>query len=281
MSASSVVRAGPLHPLRARRAVVLGDAHFDPTAEEHVLRLARFVARASAEADLLVILGDLFDYWLGPKHLRLARLEPLREALRAARERGCRSALVTGNRDFLLDPATAQWLGAEHAGEWVALELAGERWLLTHGDALCLDDRGYMRLRRVTHSRAVHWLSRALPLWCLAVIARRLRLASQRSQARRRARGGAYAERAFPIRPPAVEAALEQGGPWAGLVCGHVHVAKSWCGGRGGRFLVLPAFEREDGHLVLEVGRSPAFASATGSLAIEPVEVAPGALTYP
>jgi UDP-2,3-diacylglucosamine hydrolase len=281
VSARPLVRSSPLHHLCARRAVVLGDAHFDPTSEEHVARLARFVEHASSRVDLIVILGDLFDYWLGTKHLRLARLEPLREALLAARERGCRSALVTGNRDFLLDPATAHWLGAEHAGEWVALELGEERWLLTHGDALCVDDRGYMRLRRVTHSRAVHWLSRALPLWCLAVIARRLRRASQRSQAKRRARGGAYGDRAFPIRPPAVETALEREGPWAGLVCGHVHVAKSWRGGRGGRFLVLPAFERDDGHLVLEAGRSPAFASAGAPLAIAPVEVAPGALTYP
>ncbi|MBK9383477.1 MAG: metallophosphoesterase [Planctomycetes bacterium] len=279
MSAAAPPRPESALRVLARRAVILADAHFDPTSESDVQRLARFVARASERADLLVVLGDLFDYWLGRKHLRLARLAPLREAFLEARARGCRCVLVSGNRDFLLDSSTAAELGAEHGGEWVDLELAsGERWLLTHGDALCLEDVGYMRLRRVTHSRAVHWLSRALPLWALRALALRLRKASQRSQARRRAQG--YGARIFPIRPPAVEAVLASGGPWLGLVCGHVHVARRWRGGPGGEFLVLPAFESADGHLVLESGCAPAFADAEASLAVAPRPVAPGALTY-
>ncbi|MBL8900357.1 MAG: metallophosphoesterase [Planctomycetes bacterium] len=284
MTPSASSRLAPARPspalrVTARRAVILGDAHFDPTSDADVERLARFVARAALDADLLVVLGDLFDYWLGRKHLRLARLGPLREAFDAARQRGCRCLLATGNRDFLLDAPTAAALGAEHGGEWIELELSsGERWLLTHGDALCLDDRGYMRLRRITHSRAVHWLSRALPLWALRAIAVRLRRASQRSQARRREQG--YGGRSFPIRPPAVEAVLADGGPRAGLVCGHVHLARHWVGGAGGAFLVLPAFERDDGHLVLESGRAPSFAAAGAPLEIAPRPVAPGALTY-
>jgi UDP-2,3-diacylglucosamine hydrolase len=279
MSAAAPPRPESALRIAARRAVIFGDAHFDPTSESDVQRLARFVARASESADLLVVLGDLFDYWLGRKHLRLARLEPLRDAFLTAKARGCRCVLVTGNRDFLLDASTAAELGADHGGEWVEVELAsGERWLLTHGDALCLDDAGYMRLRRFTHSRAVHWLSRALPLWMLRRLALRLRVASQRSQARRRAQG--YGVRSFPIRPPAVEAVLGSGGPWVGLVCGHVHLARHWRGGPGGDFLVLPAFESGDGHLVLASGSAPAFASEAAPLAVAPREVAPGALTY-
>ena len=51
----------------------------------------------------LVVLGDLFDAWVGPAHARLSGAARIVAALHAAHARGLAIQLVPGNRDFLLD----------------------------------------------------------------------------------------------------------------------------------------------------------------------------------
>jgi UDP-2,3-diacylglucosamine hydrolase len=59
---------------------------------------------------------------------------------------------------------------------------AGSRWLLTHGDALCLSDEGYMRFR--SEVRAPEWQRAFLarPLAQRKEIARGLREQSEAAQ---------------------------------------------------------------------------------------------------
>ncbi|HVS18546.1 MAG TPA: UDP-2,3-diacylglucosamine diphosphatase, partial [Planctomycetota bacterium] len=51
----------------------------------------------------LVVLGDLFDAWIGPRHLELPAAAAAVEGLRALTDAGTRVDLLLGNRDFLLD----------------------------------------------------------------------------------------------------------------------------------------------------------------------------------
>lgn len=274
------VRAHRVEPIHAERVIVMGDAHFDPTSATHIDQFVAFVEACSVGAEYLVILGDLFDYWMGPKHLRLARLDPFRDALQRARSAGCRTLFVSGNCDFLMDGPTADALGMVHAGEWIDLRLGAARWLLTHGDNLCVQDLSYMRLRRVTHSRIFHWLSHVLPVWALRQVAYHLRSASTRAQERRRESGQRGYTRPFPIQPEVVAEVLERDEADLGLICGHFHIAKHWRTTAGARFLVLPAFEFHSAHIVLERGSEPKFFSDGQLLEIDVKPVEPGALTY-
>ncbi|MBE3100012.1 MAG: UDP-2,3-diacylglucosamine diphosphatase [Planctomycetes bacterium] len=83
------------------RRLFLADVHLSPREPARTERLIRFLAREAARADEIYILGDLFDYWIGPKHLALGDYREALEALRrVARERPV--FFLIGNRDFYM-----------------------------------------------------------------------------------------------------------------------------------------------------------------------------------
>src|SRR5690606_33933501 len=58
-------------------------------------------------------------------------------------------------------------------------DLRGERVLLMHGDSLCIDDIGYMRMRRWLRNPLSLFILRHLPLTARHRIGRKLRNESQ------------------------------------------------------------------------------------------------------
>jgi UDP-2,3-diacylglucosamine hydrolase len=114
-------------------------------------------------ADAVFILGDLFEVWVGDDVLHGTAGAPEQGPGFEAR---CAQILKTaaqrldvffmhGNRDFLLGPAFAQACGMTLLDDPAVLGFAGQRWLLSHGDALCLDDTEYMQFR--TQVRHAQW----------------------------------------------------------------------------------------------------------------------------
>ena len=113
----------------------------------------------STPAQALFILGDLFEVWIGDDVLD----HPL-----GAWEQGCVAALakaaerlelfwIPGNRDFLTGDAFASRCGAVRLNDPCQLLLPSETCLLSHGDALCLQDHEYMTFRSLV--RSTEWQS--------------------------------------------------------------------------------------------------------------------------
>lgn len=136
----------------------------------------------NCDADALFILGDLFEAWPGDDAadapgfaqdcaLALAQVSSTRPVF-----------LMHGNRDFLLGDSMAQRCGLRLLPDPTVLDFAGVRWLLSHGDALCLADADYQRFR--AEVRAPAWQSRFLakPLAEREAMARDMRDASQAHQ---------------------------------------------------------------------------------------------------
>jgi UDP-2,3-diacylglucosamine hydrolase len=150
----------------------------------------RYLQRPPAErADALFILGDLFEVWVGDDVLT-----PTSTSHESAFLRCCVHLLHTfsrhtpvyfmaGNRDFLLGPDALQASGMQALDDPTVLECMGQRWLLSHGDALCLADTDYMQFRAKVRSAdwQAHFL--AQPLAEREALARGLR---QQSEARKR-----------------------------------------------------------------------------------------------
>jgi UDP-2,3-diacylglucosamine hydrolase len=84
-----------------------------------------------------------------------------------------------GNRDFLLGPVFATICGMALLADPTVLEFAGQRWLLSHGDALCLMDTDYMRFRAQVRSAAWQQEFLGQPLAQRQQIARALRTQSE------------------------------------------------------------------------------------------------------
>jgi UDP-2,3-diacylglucosamine hydrolase len=242
----------------------IADLHLDATQAEPCRGFAAWLAELRAPR--LVVLGDLFDAWVGPAHARLPGAALVLAALRA-RARDTALDLVPGNRDFLLGADFAERTGVTlHPHGFVGrLPAAGPtgRVLCVHGDELCTRDRAYQRLKRVVRSGPVAWLAPRLPDATALWAARRLRRASQRALVLKPA--------AEKEQQAAAALALARAHGAATLVCGHAHAFRDERL-EGLRWLVLDAFG--GGRDALQVGpKGTLEALASGARAAEP---APG-----
>jgi UDP-2,3-diacylglucosamine hydrolase len=134
------------------------------------------------DAGAVFILGDLFEVWVGDD----AALEPGFAADCAAVLQAAARVrpvfFMHGNRDFLVGDALMRSCGVTLLADPTALDFAGRRWLLTHGDALCLDDVDYQRFRQQVRQPAWQRDFLARPLAERQAIARDMR---SRSEARK------------------------------------------------------------------------------------------------
>jgi UDP-2,3-diacylglucosamine hydrolase len=135
-------------------------------------------------ADAVLMLGDLFEVWVGDdaRHgtFESRCVDVLREA---SRQRTL--AFLPGNRDFLVGDRLLAETGLQRLADPTVLEAFGQRWLLTHGDALCLADTAYQHFRQQVRGATwqAHFL--ALPLAERQRQARAMRDASAMHQARK------------------------------------------------------------------------------------------------
>jgi len=216
--------------------VVISDLHLDPERAEDCAGFIDWIERL--EAPRLAVLGDLFDYWVGPYHQGREGSQAVIRALSGLTGRGTRLELLCGNRDFLLEGTFGRATGAAVHPDGVLGRLeGGGRALLLHGDELCTRDLAYQRLRRITRSRLVQGLGPRLPHWISSRVARRLRRASQRALL-----GKTSEEKALQV-----EACREAARRLAAttLVCGHAHEPRDEAVGETLRWIVLGAFGEE------------------------------------
>lgn len=110
----------------------------------------------STQADAVFILGDLFEVWVGDDAAEVAGSFEA-ECVSVLRQTGERLALfiMQGNRDFLMGPALMQACLATGLPDPSVLTFAGQRWTLSHGDALCVSDLEYQAFRQQV--RSVAW----------------------------------------------------------------------------------------------------------------------------
>lgn len=133
-------------------------------------------------ADAVVMLGDLFEVWIGDD----VRHQPFESAcLEVLEEVAPRLTLafMAGNRDFLIG---ADWLHDAHTirlQDPTLLEAFGQRIVLMHGDELCRSDTGYQRFRQFVRQPAWQAAFLAKPLAERQAMARQIRDASEQKKA--------------------------------------------------------------------------------------------------
>ena len=148
---------------------LLADAHLGGPGGGAAPLVAQLAALPGEGAGRLIILGDLFQAWVGLPQFETSEVAALAPALLDLRRRGVRVDYVEGNRDFYLGRGAYARLFDEVALE-VAFEAGGRRYLAVHGDGLNDRDWKYRFWRRLSKSRPVEWCVRGVP----QAVARRL-----------------------------------------------------------------------------------------------------------
>ncbi len=138
-----------------------------------------FIKTTVADARAVYILGDLFDYWVGDEMLAMPFARQVGARLRTLAERGIALYVMAGNRDFLLGTRFAAAAGARVLEDPAVIKAFKHRLVLTHGDALCTEDRAYQRFRRFARGRAVQRFFLRWPLRARLALAAWIRALSQ------------------------------------------------------------------------------------------------------
>lgn len=211
--ATAPLRFEQLDPRPGWRIVdFISDLHLQAGEPATFMAFRRYLR--TTPADAVFILGDLFEVWVGDDSaLEPGLAQDCAQVLGAAASRRA-VFFMHGNRDFLVGQDFLASCGVTLLTDPTVLQFAGARWLLTHGDALCLGDTDYMAFR--AQVRTQQWRRDFLrqPLAQRQAIARALR---EQSEARKRS-GVSYAD----VDDGAARAWLEAAHAVA-MIHGHTH----------------------------------------------------------
>ncbi|MCP4202923.1 MAG: UDP-2,3-diacylglucosamine diphosphatase [bacterium] len=104
------------------------------------------------DCERLILLGDLFQVWVGSRRFETPEIALVVDSLQRLRDRGVPTHYIEGNRDFFLRgseyEAYFDSIGAEFS-----FETCGRRYLVVHGDGLNARDYLYRFWRRFSKNR--------------------------------------------------------------------------------------------------------------------------------
>ncbi len=197
------------------RALFLADAHLRKPSDLNYLALLAFLDEQCGKTDLLVLLGDIFEFWIG-KETVTDNYAPLVDAFERMHQQGTKLVYVEGNHDFHLGPVFTQRLNCQVLPDGGSIDLDGKKVFLAHGDLANPDDTGYRYLRKFLRSNMVRFLIRTLPNKLLMAIGDQAGNESRKSSVEQRRNSPA-----IEILQPYAETILAQG--HQAIVTGHYH----------------------------------------------------------
>lgn len=198
----------------SRATYFISDLHLSPQTEALTELLRRQLKQWESDAEVLYILGDLFEAWAGDEQLQHPYYAEIAALLRAS-SRHYKVFLLHGNRDFLLGDEFAKAAGLHILPDNTVIDLYGQKVVLAHGDALCTDDVAYQQFRQMVRDPA--WQQKFLSL---PMEARLQQVADARAQSQQDKQSKSM--EIMDVNQAAVDA-LVRAHDYAILIHGHTH----------------------------------------------------------
>ncbi len=152
------------------KIVFVADAHLKGLDDPNQASLVKFLDSLKG-IDLLVVLGDLFDFWGGDNKVVRKHYRPTLDALLRLKERGIRILYLEGNHDFSMGKFFIKALEADVYYECVELDAGDEKkFFLAHGD-LIAGGIGHAAWRQSLRSGLLRILMNAVGPWIVWKIA--------------------------------------------------------------------------------------------------------------
>lgn len=196
---------------------IASDIHLGPQTSATRTAFHAFLSQARAQADALILCGDIFDAWVGDDFALTSPPDWLSDTLDQFKQTADQIPLWLGrgNRDFLMGAPLMRYLNARLLPDRSCLLTDFGPILLSHGDEYCTRDKRYQRFRKLVRYPLVQGLFLSLNLNLRCKIAN---LARSRSQSANRRK----AIHVMDVAPSAVERAFSSTGI-ATMVHGHTH----------------------------------------------------------
>ncbi len=236
-------QAGDSSPITLTNPVFLADLHLSAEVPAIVSGFLRFLETDALAYDEILLLGDIFDAWIGDD--ARDEWEAVQTRCLALKAQGKRLYLMQGNRDFMMGKDLAKAWGATLLADPVIATIKGKRYLLSHGDQWCTNDVTYQAAR--VRIRRAWWQAMilSLPRGIRAGIARRAR---EKSRAHQKSTTVTLMD----VTPSAIEAAIQTHNV-DGLIHGHTHRPAEHTLAEGHTRWVLPDWREKD-HVLTQAG---------------------------
>jgi len=138
-------------------------------------RFFDFCEKDAPKAEAVFILGDLFEYWVGDDASSHSPFQLEVKRAIANLSTKTKTYYMHGNRDFLIGHDFLKKTGMTLLDDPSAVEISGQKYVLSHGDALCTADIGYQAFRSWVRKPWIQKLFLHLPLAWRRSIAQHLR----------------------------------------------------------------------------------------------------------
>jgi UDP-2,3-diacylglucosamine hydrolase len=152
---------------------VLSDLHLGPTTDERNQRFLKFLENSWKEKDDVLIVGDLFDLWLGWENLTMEFQRPILDQMKHFASSGLKIDYVEGNRDFGITELEGIIFRRVAAGA-LEFDWYGKKIHAEHGDLINESDRQYRLWRKISKNRFSYFVLRHLPPFATLRMAIRL-----------------------------------------------------------------------------------------------------------
>ncbi|MBN1571867.1 MAG: UDP-2,3-diacylglucosamine diphosphatase [Deltaproteobacteria bacterium] len=170
---------------KSGKTYFITDSHLTSPDDENYSALLFFldVLKAEREATpgplILVILGDLFDFWVGYRSLVPKRYEKVIDRLFDLSRNGVDIRYTEGNHDFFMGPIFTDRIGASVYSRPWDMETQGLRIYIAHGDQVNRKDYGYRLLRCFLRNPLFRIIRRCTPNFVIEMIAKKMSRASR------------------------------------------------------------------------------------------------------
>ncbi|MBN2055122.1 UDP-2,3-diacylglucosamine diphosphatase [bacterium] len=144
------------------RVIFIADAHLHPDDQDRTARFLTMLRREAETADVVVILGDLFEFWFEYRRAGFLCFFDVLYELHRLHRAGKVLIYLSGNHDFLLGAFIRRSIGCQVFDAPIAVTMDDRSIYLAHGDQINPHDYGYRLLRRLTRHPATQWLFRLI-----------------------------------------------------------------------------------------------------------------------
>lgn len=152
--------------------IFIADSHLSDPCTPAYRHLVDFLKKQKGQIDHLILLGDIFEFWVGYRHCVFSAYLEILETLQQLHAAGAKIVMVEGNHDFHVGSFFSSNLNSTIFSDDGQLQLGTNRLYLCHGDTVAATPN-YLRLRRFFRSSFAQLLIRILPpdiTWRIAEI---------------------------------------------------------------------------------------------------------------